>query len=44
MGGATYFSRYFMTLESPTRMSFTWEMSEDGTTWTVMMDGVSEKK
>ena len=25
-------------------MTFQWEMSEDGENWTVMMDGVTEKK
>ncbi|MFH1267696.1 MAG: DUF1579 family protein, partial [Planctomycetota bacterium] len=30
MGGKTYHSRFTLTMETPTRMAFTWEMSEDG--------------
>ena len=44
MDGKTYHSRFIMKMESPTRMAFQWEMSEDGTNWTVMMEGVTEKK
>ncbi len=44
MDGKTYHGRFTMQMESPTRMTFQWEMSEDGTNWTVMMEGVTEKK
>jgi hypothetical protein len=44
MEGKTYHSRFIMKMKSPTAMTFTWEMSEDGKTWTVMMDGTSTKK
>jgi hypothetical protein len=44
MEGKTYHSRFTMNMESPTRMTFAWEMSEDGENWTVMMEGVTEKK
>jgi hypothetical protein len=42
--GATFHSRFAMIMESPTKMTFTWEMSEDGESWTTMMDGVSTKR
>lgn len=44
MGDATFHSRMSMTMESPTRMTFTWSMSEDGESWTEMMAGTSEKQ
>jgi hypothetical protein len=44
MGGMTYHSRFNMTMTSPTTMTFNWEMSEDGSKWTVMMDGTTSKK
>jgi hypothetical protein len=45
MAGETYKTRYTVTMESPTRVSFTWSMSDDGgETWTLMMDGTSEKR
>jgi len=44
MDGKEFHSMFTMTMESPTRMTFSWSMSEDGETWAVMMDGVSEKK
>jgi hypothetical protein len=44
MGGKLYHGRYTMTLVSPTKMRFSWEVSEDGASWLVMMDGTSEKK
>ena len=44
MGGQTYHSRMTMTLESPTRLSFTWAMSEDGENWTPLMEGTTEKQ
>lgn len=42
--GKTYHSRFTMVMKSPTEMTFTWEMSEDGETWVAMMDGTSKKK
>lgn len=44
MGGETYHSRYSMTLESPTKIVFSWQTSGDGKTWTVMMEGTSTKR
>jgi hypothetical protein len=44
MEGKTFHSRFTMKMESPTEMTFSWEMSEDGETWTVMMDGTTKKK
>lgn len=44
MGGKTYYSRFQMTMTSPNEIAFSWEMSEDGKNWTVMMDGMSTKK
>ena len=44
MGGKTYHGRYTMTLVTPKKMNFSWETSEDGTNWVVMMDGTTEKK
>jgi len=41
--GKTYQSRFMMNVTSPTEITFTWEMSEDGKTWTTMMDGTSKK-
>jgi len=43
MEGKTYHSRFTMMMSSQTAMAFTWEMSEDGKTWTTMMDGTSKK-
>lgn len=43
MEGETFHSRFAMTMESPTRMAFTWAISEDGESWTEMMSGTSEK-
>jgi hypothetical protein len=42
--GKTYHSRFSMQMSSPTAMKFKWEMSEDGKTWTTMMDGTTKKK
>lgn len=42
MEGKTYHSRFTMTM-SPTEMTFTWEMSEDGENWMAMMEGTSKK-
>ena len=44
MGGKTYHTRFTITMKSPTQMVFTWEMSEDGSNWMLLMDGTSEKK
>jgi hypothetical protein len=33
-----------MILVSPTKMTFSWETSEDGKIWAVMMDGTTQKK
>ena len=44
MGGKTLHGRYTMTFASPTRVSFKYEMSEDGKSWTLMMEGVTERK
>ena len=44
MEGKTYHSRFAMKLETPAKMTFTWEMSEDGKNWNVMMDGISKKQ
>ena len=44
MGGKTYHTRFTMKMESPKKMAFSWEMSEDGTTWATMMDGTTEKR
>jgi hypothetical protein len=44
MGGQTFHSRFTLELESPTRMVFTWQMSQDGESWMTMMEGSSEKK
>lgn len=44
MGGTTYHTRATMTMTSPEAVRFAWEVSEDGTTWTLLMDGTSVKK
>jgi len=44
MEGKTFHSRFIMKMTSPTAMTFSWEMSEDGKDWSVMMDGTSKKK
>ncbi len=44
MEGKTFHSRFTMKMESPTKMAFSWAMSEDGETWTEMMSGESEKQ
>jgi len=41
VGDQVYRTRYAITRKSSTEVSFTWEMSEDGTTWTVIMEGTS---
>jgi hypothetical protein len=44
MGDTTYHTRGKMTVTSPTTVEFSWEMSEDGETWTLLMEGTSTKK
>lgn len=44
MGDTTYYSRMNMTMESAEKIVFSWEMSEDGETWTTLMDGASVKQ
>lgn len=44
MDGATYRSRFIMTMTSAETMTFSWAISEDGSEWTVLMDGISTKK
>jgi len=43
-GGQTFKGRYTMKAFSPTSYTFKFEMSQDGTTWTTVMDGKSTKK
>lgn len=43
MGGTTVKGRYTMKVLSPTAYSFKFEMSQDGTSWTTVMDGKSTK-
>jgi Protein of unknown function (DUF1579) len=44
MGGQTFKGRYTMKAMSPTAYTFKYEMSQDGTNWTNVMDGKSTKK
>jgi hypothetical protein len=44
MGGQTFKGRYTMKVVSPTAYTFTYEMSQDGTNWTKVMEGKSMKK
>ncbi len=43
MGGATMKGRFIMKVTSPTTYDFTFEMSQDGTKWTLTMDGRATK-
>lgn len=43
MGGKPMHSRFTLTEVSPTKQTFRWEMSEDGKTWNLVMDGESSK-
>lgn len=43
MGGKTYHTRFTMELATPTEMKFSWEVSEDGENFMVLMDGGSKK-
>ncbi len=33
-----------MTLVTPERWDFKWEMSEDGTNWLVVLEGATQKR
>jgi hypothetical protein len=44
MGGQMFKGRYTMKVVSPTAYTFKYEMSQDGTNWTNVMDGKSTKK
>jgi hypothetical protein len=43
MGGTTMKGRFTMKIISPTSYNFTFEMSQDGTKWTLVMDGKANK-
>jgi hypothetical protein len=43
MGGMTMKGRFKMTIASPTSYAFSYEMSPDGTKWTMVMDGKATK-
>ena len=43
MEGKTFHSR-FKKMGEAGKMTFVWEMSEDGKNWMTMMDGTSNKK
>jgi hypothetical protein len=44
MGDQTMKGRFTTKILSPTSYSFKFEMSQDGTTWSTIMDGKSTKK
>jgi Protein of unknown function (DUF1579) len=44
MGGKLIHSRYTIVKPTPTTQTFKWETSEDGKTWTTLMEGKSTKK
>lgn len=44
MGGMTTKGRFTMKMTSATSYTFSFEMSQDGTKWTTMMDGKATKK
>jgi hypothetical protein len=44
MGGATMKGRFTIKMLSATAYNFTFEMSQDGSTWTNVMDGKGTKK
>jgi hypothetical protein len=44
MGGKTVYSRFTMNMVSKSKMKFTWDLSEDGKSWTTMMKGSSKRK
>ncbi len=43
MGGMTMKGRFIMKIISPTSYNFSYEMSQDGTKWTMVMDGKATK-
>jgi len=43
MGGTMVKGRFTMKITSPTSYTFTFEMSQDGTKWTLFMDGKATK-
>jgi Protein of unknown function (DUF1579) len=43
MGGAIVKGRFIMKITSPTSYDFTYEMSPDGTKWTLVLDGKATK-
>jgi hypothetical protein len=43
MGGTTIKGRFTMKVASPTSYNFSYEMSQDGTKWTTVMDGKATK-
>jgi hypothetical protein len=43
MGGMTMKGRFKMKIASPTSYAFSYEMSSDGTKWTMVMDGKATK-
>ena len=43
VGGKTFKSRLILEEKSPRSRRFTWETSQDGKTWSTMMDGESAK-
>jgi hypothetical protein len=43
MNGSTVKGRFTMKMTSPTSYNFTYEMSKDGTNWTLVMDGKATK-
>jgi hypothetical protein len=44
MGGMTMKGKFTMKILSPTSYNFSYEMSQDGTKWTMVMDGKATKK
>ena len=44
MGGTTMKGRFTMKMTSTNSYSFTFDMSQDGTKWTTVMDGKASKK
>ena len=44
MGGMTMKGKYTMKVLSPTSYTMSYEMSQDGTKWTTVMDGKATKK
>jgi hypothetical protein len=43
MGGVTMKGRFIMKIISPTSYNFSYEMSQDGTKWAMVMDGKATK-